>query len=904
VEKMMLKLLLTLGLLGCCTTASGDILLDQIGSLEGEGVSFEVIGSQYFEPKFTEYDLAVLDNFTVDAPINIHTVELVLNGWNGFEDPSSIQGFQANIYSSPVAASASLIGDVTFNYIDAADANISEDWFGYGYLVSLPVSLDVETGTLWVSVIPENNYTNFGRTGIVFSLLGDETNAYLANPNGGWGSDIPDGLLELDSGVAYRLLNLGAPDPCTLPLPEPCPQDTNQDTEINVNDLLNVLSTWLECGDGTFRPVGDVDGDCCVTVTDIMSIIGSWGSDCNIYGGCCFSDGTCTEITEVDCETNGGEYFGDFTTCDNQECYTVACCISSLECIDLTSSACAGLGGSLHDGSCDSTDCTTVIAGDECAFAIPATFGANPFDTTIMSPSLFPPDPTQCAGTNLNWLDTQKDVWFSILPPLTGSYNFSLCDLNSYDTSIALYETNCINQIACNGDVDFETNCQLYHSELDFELIEDEIYFVRIGGFNEEAGTGTLTISFNQTGACCLEGSCLGELFQYDCEALDAHFYGEGTNCDDTPAPCTVAEADECNEAAVAVTGANYFDTTFATASSPAPDELFCEGTYLEWQDEEGNDSPDIWFIWTATVNGYASFSTCNSESYDTSIVLYKDNCDNQIACNGDGPYDNGCQLYYSKINSYVFENTQYIIRIGGHEGETGQGILHISLIEDTGACCTVDGDIINCQQTNSIDCAFQNGSFTHGVSCSEIECEVPDCFNAILAQNPHSQHADWSAGTSSYDKNAQIDYERAELINLSGISKITFWGIGGMFDELDDVWLPCEQVFDDFVVRAYANNPKTNLPTGPATSIENFSISSLDTGVTYGGQFNLIKYEIVLDEPTDFIEHISIQAQATNLNCWFLWMSSGTGDEMSSFFDGFIWAESDTLQDLSICIE
>ena len=131
---------------------------------------------------------------------------------------------------------------------------------------------------------------------------------------------------------------------------------------------------------------------------------------------------------------------------------------------------------------------------------------------------------------------------------------------------------------------------------------------------------------------------------------------------------------DECTNAQSAYDGANSFDTTIATPSMPEPDESQCPGTELNW-----NASPDIWFLYVPSTTGSHTFTTCDSASYDTSMVLYQGNCNNQIACNGDDPIaDTSCQSYYSTIEYTLTAGSTYYIRIGGWDGGTGAGNLTI----------------------------------------------------------------------------------------------------------------------------------------------------------------------------------------------------------------------------------
>ncbi len=896
----MIKYALLLGIIVCGPFASAEILLDQIGSLKGEGVGEQTVGSQYFEPKYAAYDIAVLDNFTVDAPVNIHTVEVVIDGWNGWSGPD-VSAFSINVYSDPQLAAFSLVGDVATAFVEIADATVDPDWFGNGDLIVLPVSLDVETGPLWISVIPENSFVNNGQSGIKDSLIGDGVLGWQANPGGAF--SLPDNIEETQFDFAYRLLNTAAPDPCEDDLPLVCPADANGDGSVNVSDLLMVIGSWTECGDETYRPLGDVApmpaGDCCVNVIDVLAVIDAWNSDCTIYGGCCLGDGTCIELSAMDCAAVSGEYYGNFTNCSTNACVTGACCITDVLCQDVTEHACIAMGASIVDSDdCASADCMLITQGDDCSFTLEAVEGANPFDITEMTASQPSPDPTVCAGTQLNWTNTQQDVWFSFTPTQANNYHFSLCD-SDYDTSLVLYEDTCSNQVACNGNATLQQICHYYYSAVNYDLQANVSYLIRIGGNTDAIGTGTLVISINEIGACCLGGSCIGELYQSDCELLLGDYFGGGSDCDDDPAPCTILSGDECFTATQASLGMNFFDTTNATPSSGDPDETQCEGTYLDW-----NASPDIWLRWNAPDNGLVNFSTCDNDSFDTSIVLYENDCLNQIACNGDGEHDVGCQLYSSFIQRNVIAGNLYYIRIGGALGETGEGILTITY--DFGACCIINNGIAMCIDTDTQNCLNHNGTFTYGVDCVDYICEQPECADAIFSQNPHDYYEDWLAGTSSIDTSGKIpfDYERAEFIGLDApMSSLSVWGFSLTYTEVNDqnTWVPCEPEYL-FTVRNYMESDEFNLPSGSPYKAANVEATVTSTGELYAGVFELKQW--TMDFAVESVGHISVQSQSTGTDCWFLWMSSASGDGRSSFFDGTDWVISDTDLDLSICIK
>lgn len=136
---------------------------------------------------------------------------------------------------------------------------------------------------------------------------------------------------------------------------------------------------------------------------------------------------------------------------------------------------------------------------------------------------------------------------------------------------------------------------------------------------------------------------------------------------------------DECFDAVTAtISGPNYFDTSSATpGTEPEPDESMCPGTFLNW-----SSSPDVWFVFTPPTTTTYTFSTCNLDGYDTSMVLYEGSCSSlvQIACNGDADVPSSdCQLYYSEFEQELMAGIEYLIRIGGYGGLVGFGELNIS---------------------------------------------------------------------------------------------------------------------------------------------------------------------------------------------------------------------------------
>ena len=258
------------------------------------------------------------------------------------------------------------------------------------------------------------------------------------------GSDLESGLFVWELGIL---------DPCTVPLGS-CSDDIDGNGIVGVSDILAIIDNWGAVGDGTFRPIGDVNDTCSVDVADILQLVSVWGTECVITGACCLSDFTCTEASQNACTSLGGSFYGDETLCAN--------------------TVCPG-------------------AGDECNTAITAHVGANAYETFTATPRSPAPDQNMCAGTYMNWANS-KDIWLAWTAEFSGNAHFTTCDSGSFDTSMVVYEGTCGNQIACNGDSNGETGCQSYYSSVNVDVTAGQTYFVRIGGWEGDTGSGTLTI--------------------------------------------------------------------------------------------------------------------------------------------------------------------------------------------------------------------------------------------------------------------------------------------------------------------------------------------------------------------------------------------------------------------------
>ena len=255
---------------------------------------------------------------------------------------------------------------------------------------------------------------------------------------------------------------------------------------------------------------------------------------------------------------------------------------------------------------------------DDCANAIPVGDVTDmPFSTLAASASGANPD---CGGGN-----DPIDIWYSYTATASGVASFDLCG-SSFKTRLAIWDACGGTVLACN-DKDGPV-CEGDQSSIWLSVVSGQSYYVQIGGKNSEIGVGDLTIAL----------------------------YADPTN-DDCANAIPVGDVTDMP-----------FSTIAASASGANPG---CGG---------GDDPIDIWYSYTATASGVASFDLCGS-SFKTRLAIW-DACGGAVlACNDkDGPVCDGDQ---SSIWLPVVSGQSYYVQIGGKDYEIGVGDLTIALYAD-----------------------------------------------------------------------------------------------------------------------------------------------------------------------------------------------------------------------------
>ncbi len=269
---------------------------------------------------------------------------------------------------------------------------------------------------------------------------------------------------------------------------------------------------------------------------------------------------------------------------------------------------------------------------DDCANASVVTLGLTDFDTTDATTD--GPDEPGCqfpGGNNL----INQDIWYAFTPDASGPYVVSTCSMASFDTRLAVYADACPlgpdEAIACNDD---EIGCLGFTSRLVFQATAQTTYLIRVGGYNEGAGPGTLEIA------------------------------------EPPPAP----DNDDC-ENAVAV-GLNSLTpgTTTGATNDEAPD---C-GTEVT--------APGVWYALVGD-GSEVTVETCDEVfNYDTRLNVYRDGCQT-LTCVGGSDDACGQDLLQSQVTFESEEGVSYLVLVQGFLGATGDFNLRVRSLGDAEDC-------------------------------------------------------------------------------------------------------------------------------------------------------------------------------------------------------------------------
>ncbi len=143
------------------------------------------------------------------------------------------------------------------------------------------------------------------------------------------------------------------------------------------------------------------------------------------------------------------------------------------------------------------------------------------------------------------------------------------------------------------------------------------------------------------------------------------------------------------------------------------------------------NITKDVWYEYTSSCFGILTIDTCGS-AFDTALAVYSEligacppAAGTQIACNNNS---NSCGAgsLQSEVTVLTEVGETYLIRVGGHNGQSGKGIVAIRCIDACGdpqssACCSPPAPP-----------ALRPGCTN--AACCDIVCAIdPGCCGAIF---------------------------------------------------------------------------------------------------------------------------------------------------------------------------
>ncbi|GJM24783.1 MAG: hypothetical protein DHS20C16_11980 [Phycisphaerae bacterium] len=286
---------------------------------------------------------------------------------------------------------------------------------------------------------------------------------------------------------------------------------------------------------------------------------------------------------------------------------------------------------------------------------------------------------------------------------------------------------NCENTL--NGTWSFSHPCAELGACCDFasgdcaDPVEPEACVDETQTFFEGVTCAALPICGAVNGACCFP----------DDTPVDCQSFTSGVNCTAAggywhPGSCGLVECfDYCETPAPVTDGISPFVTSGATTDGPQANQDCALDPLV--------GTADIWLRYQSTLlnsNGAVTFSICNNDGFDATLQVYQTDastiCDDLKNTSLAEYCDNdGCGVVggSSLVNVSASPGDEFLIRIGGYDGDSGGGQLEILPIEaGTGACCTLDGQ---CNIVSEGACSSVGGAFLEGA----------DCFNAQATCGP-----------------------------------------------------------------------------------------------------------------------------------------------------------------------
>ncbi len=150
----------------------------------------------------------------------------------------------------------------------------------------------------------------------------------------------------------------------------------------------------------------------------------------------------------------------------------------------------------------DNNSAPTPPQNDNCSGRIGIPLGDTPIDTTNATTD--GPVHASCLFFGNNQIT--KDVWYNHPAQANGTLTVSTCGIAGFDTKIAVYNgSGCTDfesrLMTCDDDT---AGCATNTTSVSVPVVNGTSYTIRVGGFNNAAGTGTLRLSFVPDPPACV----------------------------------------------------------------------------------------------------------------------------------------------------------------------------------------------------------------------------------------------------------------------------------------------------------------------------------------------------------------------------------------------------------------
>ena len=514
-------------------------------------------------------------------------------------------------------------------------------------------------------------------------------------------------------------------------------------------------------------------------------------------GACCFIDGSCQEVSQADCATQGGSYLGDLTGCTPNPCPQPCTCVApvstfphnedfetEVQCGTTCGNACA-LQGSWTNETDDDMDWTSDVGGTTSSSTGPSQ-DANPGTPTGFY-LYTETSGSACQNAEAVLLSPCYDFSALTLPQMVFAYHMHGADMG--DLNVEVSTDLCVSWtsvLVVSGEQQTDNPDPWIHVVIDLNsLVGESEARIRIrgvtgGGFNSDMAIDDITVREAQveTGACCNVATCTEDVTEAACIAGGGVYLGDFSSCG-PPNPCvgacclpdgscietdvsdcivqggfsqgggTTCLLDPCplvNDTCPTATNIaavpffTTFDNSLAGADGP-PGSSGCNTASATVMQN------DVWYSFTPPQDCLLIMDVDPDfgSGYDGIMQIYTGpDCNNLAEFPAPGSEGVGCfddpEPYHSEWGATA--GTTYWFQIGDWGTGAGGGLTSFGLeciAGSFGACCFPDGTCAH--ESDQAACEAAGGTYQgDSVTCGSVSCPVACVCGSPISTFPYGE--------------------------------------------------------------------------------------------------------------------------------------------------------------------